>query len=924
MKSHTPLGIPLSLILVATFGLAGGAWAQPLPSARLNSLFPAGGQKGATVEVAVSGADLDDAKDLVFSNPGLTAKPKADAAGKPLPGQYVVTIAAAVPAGIYDVTIGGGRYGTSNARAFAVGDLAEMRLANATSPDTALAVPIGTVVNGQAAARIYHHFKFAAKAGQRVTIECAARELDSKMEAVFFVRDAAGRELERSFRGAPIDFAVPADGDYQAVLHDFIYGGDAEHVYRLAISTRPQIDFIFPPVGEPGKTGQFTLYGRNLPAGQLAPQMTASGDKPLYMQVVSIALPGDPAARTALGGAMPVGPGQSMLDGIEYRLPSPSGASNPVRLYFADAPVVVEAAQPNDKPEQAQKLTVPCDVAGRFHPRRDRDWMSFDAKKGEIYQIEVMAERLGAPVNPFLRVERVTKGADGKEQVTVVRELAESPTAAASPLFNTSTPDPAFRFEATDDGTYRVLLYDLYNQGAPNALYRLSVRKEVPDFRLVAMLEPTPAAGNQAPGSRTGFLRRGEVLPVRVFAFRRDNFAGDIELSVAGLPGQVVAGAALIPAGSTSGLVLLQAQTNAAAWAGQVALMGKATINNVPVVREARMADVTSVTYNAQANRANSRARLTSGLKLAVTDTETIPVSLAPSENKVWENCVFSTLQIPIKLTVDDGFKDVEKDVQLLGHAEVAKFKAIKLPKGEAKGQVELNLATYKLPEGTHVLYLQASAKGKYKKESDAKLAAAKDAQKKADESAAAATAAVKTSADALAAIQKLAGATDAQKADAKKKADDATAANAAADTGKKAAAEVVRVLTEGNKARDATGTFYSAPFVVKVAAAPIEVKPPAAISGKQGDKLPIAVSIVRKYDFKDAVTLSVGMPKGSTGLSVAQATIDAGKNDVQLMLAIGDKATIGDLALELEATVRVQNQAIKVTLPLPLKVAAK
>ncbi len=80
----------------------------------------------------------------------------------------------------------------------------------------------------------------------------------------------------------------------------------------------------------------------------------------------------------------------------------------------------------------------------------------------------------------------------------------------------------------------------------------------------------------------------------------------------------------------------------------------------------------------------------------------------------------------------------------------------------------------------------------------------------------------------------------------------------------------------------------------------------------------------MRKYDFKDAVTLSVGMPKGSTGLSVAQATIDAGKNDVQLMLAIGDKATIGDLALELEATVRVQNQAIKVTLPLPLKVAAK
>lgn len=917
MKAHSVFFIAG----IAILQFANAVWAQSLPSARLGSVFPAGGKQGATVDVTVTGTDLDEVKSLGFSHAGITSKPKADAAGQPLPGQYTVTIAANVPPGIYDATVGGGRYGTSNARAFAIGDLAEVNLTAATTPETAMAVPIGTVVNGQAASRAYHHFKFTAKAGQRVLIECAAQELDSKLEPVFVVRDAGGRELERSRRGAAIDFAAPADGEYQVLLHDFIYGGDAEHVYRLAISQRPQIDFIVPPIGEAGKAGQFTLYGRNLPAGQPAPQATLNG-KPLFMQVVTITMPGDAAARATLGGAMPAGPAQATLDGIEYRLPSPNGTSNPVRVYFADAPVIAETAQPNDKPDQAQKLTVPCDVAGRFFPRRDRDWMTFDAKKGEAYQIEMVAERLGAPVNPFLRVERVTKAADGKELVTLVKESSETPSASVSPVFNTSTPDPAFRFEATEDGTYRLLTFDLYNQGAPDALYRLSIRKEAPDFRLVAMLEPTLGAQNQPVGIRTAFLRCGDVLPVRVFAFRRDSFVGDIELSVAGLPAQITAGPSIIRAGSTGELLLLQATTNAATWAGRITITGKAKINGADVTREARTADVTSITNDQQANRAKARARLTSGLQLTVTAGETAPVALAPAENKVWENCVFNTMQIPLKITADVGFKEVEKDVLLHGHGVLAQFKAVKVAKDKADAPIELNLTTYKLPAGTHTLYFQSQMKGKYKKDSDASVAAAKDVQKKADDAATAAIAALKVATDAQVVVDKNTASTPAQKAEAKKKSDDAATVNTTADTAKKAAAAVVARVTEGNKAKDATATVYSAPFTVKITESPIELKPVAAVSTKQGDKLEITVNIVRKYAFNDPVTLAVNLPKGSTGFTVAQVTIDKDKTDGKLTIAVGEKATIGDLALELEASVKVQTQTIKVTQPLPLKVA--
>src|SRR4051794_14603498 len=43
-------------------------------SPRLNSLSPAGGQRGASVEVRFNGARFDSAPELVFNEPGIQAK----------------------------------------------------------------------------------------------------------------------------------------------------------------------------------------------------------------------------------------------------------------------------------------------------------------------------------------------------------------------------------------------------------------------------------------------------------------------------------------------------------------------------------------------------------------------------------------------------------------------------------------------------------------------------------------------------------------------------------------------------------------------------------------------------------------------------------------------------------------------------------
>ena len=878
--------------------------AQQLPRATLSSVFPAGGQQGATLDVTVSGGDLDDSNKLTFSHPGITAKQKLDGAGVPVANQYNVTIAKTVPVGFHDVRVSGGRFGVTNVRSFAVGDLPEITSNGGTGLENAAEVKLGTIINGQAPSRNYAYYKVGLKKGQRVIVSCMARELDSNLEPVLILKSSGGLELERSRLGEPVDFTPAADGDYFVGLHDFVYGGGAGHVYRLSVAERPHIDFVIPPVGEPGKQGKFTLYGRNLPGG-VDSGMALEG-KPLQKQVVTINLPGDAKARISLAGTSPVGPSQAGFDGIEYRLPSSKGSSNPVRIFFSDAPVITEIAAPNEKATDAQKITVPCDYAGLFYPRRDRDWVTFDAKKGDIYWVEVVSERLGAPTNPYFRVERVTKNDKGEEKVSTVKEVTESPVNIGGTVFNTTTVDPTFRFSVSEDGTYRLVTYDMYNRGAPNSLYRLSIRKEAPDFRLVSMIEGPPAMPNKALPIPTAFLRRGQVLPVKVMAFKRDGFNEPIEVNLAGLPGHVTASKATIYPGQNSALVLISAKDDATAWSGEVTVSGKATVNGKAITHQARTADVTTVTYDTQSKKSKVQARLTGGMLITVTDREKVPLRIKAKEEKVWEHSVFGNIKIPINIAFDAGFKSVDKNVVLVGHPAVAKFKAVKVGKDKTEANIDLNLATYKLGAGNYTLYVRSQVKGKYKRVSDEELKAAKDAASAADKIAKE----TKAASDAAA---KNKDATAEAKALAKKKSDEAAAAKKTADA-------LVKKLTGGNKAGDITATFLSSPIRVKVTSAPIDLKPIKAASINAGGKVDVVVDVARKYEFKDEITIS---SKAASGISVANGKILKDQSNGKLTFTVGKNVKPGNYNFEISAKMTLNKQNITVKKPVSIKVTA-
>src|SRR5262249_2135870 len=227
--------------------------------------------------------------------------------------------------------------------------------------------------------------------------------------------------------------------------------GNPDYYYRLTITTGPWIDAMMPPMLEPGKATPVTLWGRNLPGGQIDPGAVVDG-RALEKITVSITAPTDPLApqRLAFGGHIP--PVMSAQDGFEYRLKGPAGMSNPYFLQFARAAVVIEA-EPNDKPESAQAINLPCEVAGRIDKRDDRDWYSFTGKKGETYYIDLFAERLGSPGDFYFQV----KPADAKSGV--LAEMDDNAEQLHPQQFYTRSSDPqSYKFDVPQDGKFLVMV----------------------------------------------------------------------------------------------------------------------------------------------------------------------------------------------------------------------------------------------------------------------------------------------------------------------------------------------------------------------------------------------------------------------------------------------------------------------------------
>ena len=899
-----------TLLTVALLASALAASAQ-LPQPKLHTVFPPGAKLGSTVDVAVTGVELDEAQ-LRFNHPGITAKALAAA------NQFAITVASDVPPGAYEARVLG-RFGLSNPRAFVVGTLAEvLEKSGNGSPETAQEVALESTVNGRTDSQAADYYKLTVKKGQRLLVDCASRELDSRAADALLLLAPDGRELERARQGGLLDHTATTDGTLILKVHDVVYRGGDQYFYRLTVTTGPHIDFVFPPAAEQGKAAKVTVFGRNLPGG--TPSKFIVDGKVLDQLVVDLAAPGDPAARQRLATTLSLGGACASLDGFEYRVKGAGGVvSSPALLTFANGPVITEV-EPNNSPDKAQAVSLPATIAGQFATPNDRDWFAFDAKKGDAFWVEVTSHRLGLPTAPQVVIQKAAKNDKGEETFTELLELTESVANAGGPEFNTAHRDPVGRFEAKEDGSFRIGIRDLFGRtvGSPRHVYLLTLRKESPDFRLVAVPDsaPTKKAVTDVVTSASS-LWRGEALPIKLLVFRRDGFKEDINVTVSGLPAGVTSAGVLIPAASNSISLFVAAKDDAPAALAEIKITGTAKTGDNTLVREARL---TTVNWDLVTDNNTTEAphtRLARSFPLAVTDRESAPLTFAMEAKQPLETCVFNKLLIPVNFTRRADFKTDVK-LKVTGNKELEKIPELAGGEKTTSIQLVLNLAEQKLAPGEHTFWLQTRAKGKMRPYMDASKAA-EDASKAADKDAADAAKVAKDAKDAAAKVTAPAEA----KAAAEKTVKDAEAKAKDAEAKKTAAQTAMKSMADKSKPRDVDAAFYSLPITLKVTAAPITLSEPAAQSLDQGGKVEVPVKLARLYDFKDPVDVNLIVPASAKGISAAKLTIPAGGTDAKLSLETKPDATPGEHKLTLQAELKLNGQTIKVDQALVLKVAA-
>jgi Bacterial pre-peptidase C-terminal domain len=566
----------IAVALVA-IGLCQASQAE-LPHIRLDSIFPLGGQAGSEVTLDIGGKDLDDARGLHFDHAGLKATHVKDR-------QYRVTIAADVPPGSYEVRAIG-KYGISGVQLFEVGrgltEVAEVEPND--SPDKAQRVPMNAAINGKSDNNGDDFFRFAAKKGGRVVVDCRAFRLNSRLRAIVSVSAADGRVLAGSrpyyYQTDPLlDFTAPADGEYLVRLHEMTFQGGLP--YRLVISNHPHIENAFPPAITPSGTAELMLLGRNLPGGQAAPEWVVQ-DRPLEKLKLPFVVPpsgGWPAPPN--GGTTNLEDRFAFINhlaspslnarGVQLWPPPLKDCLNPVTLAWADLPITTET-EPNDSPTTAQQLTLPATVCGRLDRPGDIDWYSFTAKANDAIAVDLLCERLGLPGDPFV----IISDAKGQELATIDDHGVNFNGLAQ---FNR---DPVGVFRVPADGTYRLFVQDRYQAGGARYQYVLRLAKNEQDFYPVVVHE-TPADPT-CPVVRQGGSAHYE------FCVNRRNLSGPVTVEAEGLPKGVTCPPVHVSPQTQFANVVFTAAADAPDWSGTVRLKAWALIDGKRVERPVRCA----------------------------------------------------------------------------------------------------------------------------------------------------------------------------------------------------------------------------------------------------------------------------------------------------------------------------------------------
>jgi hypothetical protein len=221
-------------------------------------------------------------------------------------------------------------------------------------------------------------FRFAAKKGETIIFDLAARRVESKAVTprLEILNDegkllAANNGLD-SGSDPFIAFTAPRDGQYTARILEITLEGSPDHAYRLTAGVLPYVTGWWPLSVPANQETDVRLVGHNLTKDNVRVKAGADGE---------VMLP---------------------LDSDDYR--------SRVTMKVTASPLPEwHDQEPNNAVTQAQLLPIPASINGRLlvpgtAEGVDADVFGFDAEKGQQLVIETRAAMMGSPADTKIEV----------------------------------------------------------------------------------------------------------------------------------------------------------------------------------------------------------------------------------------------------------------------------------------------------------------------------------------------------------------------------------------------------------------------------------------------------------------------------------------------------------------------------------------
>lgn len=438
--------------------------------------------------------------------------------------------------------------GLSNPMRFVVGNHPEMREPNPwpfrltdylgieTRPETetdesvirgTLSLPV--TINGRILPGEVDEFVFEAKEGDQVVVSVDARNLVPYLadavpgwfQAVVSLVDPRGRELAFSddyrFNPDPVLFyKIPRDGKFRLKIHDSIYRGREDFVYRITLGELPFLTGLTPLGGQAGAEVDLAFQGGNL----------------TEFERKRFPLPPVPGI-------------------IQLAAEGEGGFSNQISFHV-DNVREDEEREDNDRIGAANSLELPCVINGVISKPGDVDYYRAKGTGNQPMTFEIFARRLGSPLDSNLTIF----DDDGKQ--IAWNDDFENPSAGLT----THHADARVTVDLPSNGVCFVRVAETQNQSGYEFTYRLKVSQGPPDIALRA----TPSSVNAKPGG---------TASLTVHALRLDGYEGAIQLELVDPPEGYALKTAAIPAGEESARISISVPSSITEEPQEIQLRGR-------------------------------------------------------------------------------------------------------------------------------------------------------------------------------------------------------------------------------------------------------------------------------------------------------------------------------------------------------------